>query len=262
MSKLPISKPLSAYTVLNTRPARQALQTSQLIESLGGHAVLLPSIEIHPIAIDSDWLDAQLMESDILIITSQNAINPTVGRALLRMQKQNPKTIIGAIGQTSAQLLRQLGLPEVFIPQRNDSEGLLDCTELAQVKGRRITLLKGQDGRQLLARQLQHRGAVVTTIDTYRRQCPSLSQHYCHELWRNNKIDLILGMSQDSINNLFQLFGQQAEHSLVTTPWLLWSQRLCDSARMKGIKQFFVVHNNDIFHSLISWAESKESPNG
>lgn len=79
-----------------------------------------------------------------------------------------------AVGSATAQALRRFGVNEPFLPQgTQDSEGLLAelDAEGAHVADRRIWIVRGDRGREKLARELTAAGAQVDFLPVYRRSC-------------------------------------------------------------------------------------------
>ena len=67
--------------------------------------------------------------------------------------------VIGAgYGGTTAAALLAAGRPADFTAAKADSEGLLADPAFADVAGRRILIVRGVGGRELLARSLRARG--------------------------------------------------------------------------------------------------------
>ncbi|MGB5105033.1 MAG: uroporphyrinogen-III synthase, partial [Steroidobacteraceae bacterium] len=78
---------------------------------------------------------------------------------------------VAAVGRATARALDELGIAVDATPADvSDSEGLLATRELAEVRGRRILILKGAGGRDKLRESLAGRGAEVTLGEVYRRR--------------------------------------------------------------------------------------------
>ena len=88
-----------------------------------------------------------------------------------------------------------------------DSEGLLALPALqaAAVKGKRIGIFRGNDGRELLREALVQRGETVDAITAYNRRAPNTPPTGLLELLRAGKINAISAMSSDAVTNLVPL---------------------------------------------------------
>ena len=60
-------------------------------------------------------------------------------------------------------------------PSRSDSENLLQALDLAALAGKRVLIVRGESGRELMADGLRAAGAEVTTVAAYRRSVPALT---------------------------------------------------------------------------------------
>ncbi|MEW5838851.1 MAG: uroporphyrinogen-III synthase [Pseudomonadota bacterium] len=165
---------LRDWRIVLTRPTGQNEALAARIRAAGGEVILLPLLDIAPPAapLSVQSLHAQLARSDWAIFISPNAV-----RMALRVLPAAdwPTTLrLAAIGQGTARTLREAGLGEALAPAAGaDSESLLALAEFAQPSGRRILLVRGEGGRELLAQTLTERGASVEHAVVYRRlACP------------------------------------------------------------------------------------------
>jgi uroporphyrinogen-III synthase len=60
-------------------------------------------------------------------------------------------------------------------PAHSDSEHLLQVLDLARLAGRRVLVVRGEGGRELMPDALRGAGAAVETVAAYRRAVPSLT---------------------------------------------------------------------------------------
>lgn len=107
---------------------------------------------------------------DWLIFVSPRAV---VFTASLIAFAQLPAVQFACIGQATADALQAAcpdATPRVPISTA-DSEGLLAAIDPAEIAGRQVWLLRGQDGREQLAEQLRAWGATVTPLPVYQRHC-------------------------------------------------------------------------------------------
>jgi uroporphyrinogen-III synthase len=77
---------------------------------------------------------------------------------------------VAAVGRATARALEAHGVVVHALPEgRSDTEGLLALPVFAALRGRRILIVRGVGGRELLREQLQARGAIVNVAQVYRR---------------------------------------------------------------------------------------------
>lgn len=225
---------LAGCTILVTRPEHQAEPLCRLIESAGGTPLRLPALEIHD---DSDnpkcaqYL-AHLDDYQIVIFISPNAVNFGLD-AITRCDTLSALPLVATVGKGSSRALQQrLGREPDLQPQnRYDSEGLLQLEALQQVSGKRVLIVRGNGGRELLAETLRQRGAQVDYAEVYRRTTPAALSP---EDERLDKTDIIVISSGEGLSNLLAMTPPAQRERLLRKPLLLVSERVREQARELG----------------------------
>ena len=159
--------PLAGVVVVVTRPAAQAARFAERVTAAGARPLLLPAIEIEPVELDKASR-ARLApdEFDWTIYTSANAVECS-----LRQLPRPQRTRVAAVGRATARALQEHGITVSALPSTTaDSEGLLALECFADLRGRRVLILKGRGGRTLLRDELARRGADVVTGEAYQRR--------------------------------------------------------------------------------------------
>lgn len=166
-------------TVVITRPRAQADSLAQAVASIGRRAVVLPLLEIAPLDDDSALRAAlaRLPAYALVAFVSPNAVDA----AFAHLPAWPAGVPIGVVGEGSrAALLRHGVMPEHTTihcppdPAHSDSEHLLASLDLAALAGKRILIVRGESGRELMADTLRAAGALVETVAAYRRSVPRL----------------------------------------------------------------------------------------
>ena len=195
-------RPLHGVGVLVTRPRTQATELVDAIEAQGGTAYCLPVIDIAPL----DELDVRaaakaLDKPDFVIFVSRNAVEYGIEYA------DNGK--VAAIGPATARAIEKAGrIVDIRSTAGYDSEHLLAEPPLLDVAGKRVRILRGSAGRELLADELRSRGAKVDYLSVYERRLPAISADTLADLesrWRQHQINVITIMSVQSLANLAKL---------------------------------------------------------
>ncbi|MBO9535188.1 uroporphyrinogen-III synthase [Herbaspirillum sp.] len=169
----------AAAPVVVTRPLQQATAFAAQVEALGRRVEIFPLLAIEPVE-DAAELRAVLDRLEafaLAVFVSPNAID-----AALRLRPQWPRQVaIGIVGEGSRAALRAHGIDErsatIFCPQHTgkmDSEELLKALPLAQLRGRRALIVRGQAGRDFLSEALRQQGVAVEYVTAYRRLMPTL----------------------------------------------------------------------------------------
>ena len=207
--------PLQGVGILVTRPRIQAAELVTAIEAQGGNAYCFPVIEIVPF----DELDicnsvSHLGKPDISIFVSRNAVEHGIQYA--------DDGAIAVIGPATARAVVAAGRVVDIQPAAGfDSEHLLAEERLQDVAGKCIRIIRGSDGRELLAEELKQRGASVEYLSVYERRLPEIGIKTRADLerqWRQGHINIVTAMSVESFTNLLELLPEWCLHQLESTP--------------------------------------------
>jgi uroporphyrinogen-III synthase len=164
--------PLAGVAVIVTRPARQAARLAQRLAALGARSIVWPAIVILP-PLEREPLErahARLRQYDFAVFVSPNAVEFGAPGP----HEWPPHLMILAPGPGTAEAVEAVGLPAAEVPrQRYDSAGLLELPMLQAVRGKRVIVFRGEDGRAELGDALRARGAQVDHVACYRREAPA-----------------------------------------------------------------------------------------
>lgn len=206
---------LEGVGVLVTRPRTQAVDLVAAIEAAGGAAFCFPVLEIVPL--DENIVAANaasLDKPDIAIFVSRNAVEYGL--------RYSDGARIAAIGPATAAAVSSAGRIVDIQPAAGfDSEHLLAESVFTDVAGKRIRIIRGNAGRQLLAEELAARGASVAYLSVYERRLPNASPQLLAGLearWRQGEINVVTVMSVQSFRNLVALLPAWCEAQLELTP--------------------------------------------
>ncbi|SFB91166.1 uroporphyrinogen-III synthase [Massilia yuzhufengensis] len=173
--------------VVITRPRAQAEALAQAVAGLGRRAVVLPLLEIAPLD-DTARLRAALaaLPSYALVaFVSPNAVDA----AFAHLPGWPSGVPIGIVGEGSRAALARHGVTSDATtihcppdPACSDSEHLLASLDLAALAGRRVLIVRGESGRELMAETLRAAGALVETVAAYKRSVPQLDGELAGQL--------------------------------------------------------------------------------
>lgn len=238
---------LSNKRILLTRPEGQAEKLYKLISNSGGETLLFPTIEIKPIVNSEKLLRCfnKINTYDCVIFISRNAVEMAFD--LYLSDKHLLEQIqLFAIGAVTARALNDRGISNVLHTRTQaDTESLLERPELQAVnlQGKRILLIRGVGGRELLADTLQERGAEVDYAEVYQRCLPEYETNDIKKLWQNSKPDAIITTSNDGLQNLLKLTINDYRQNLFKTPMVVMSNRAIELAREMGFTSRLEVAN-------------------
>jgi uroporphyrinogen-III synthase len=250
--------PLHGLGVLVTRPRHQATPLCRLLEAQGAVTFRFAAIEIEPLP-ERRGLAARLgaLENyDVIIFSSANAVR--YGAELLEQKRD---LTLAAIGPATARALNQSGYRvAVQSSEGADSESLLRHPRLASVAGKRILLVKGRHGRELLQQSLEQRGAHVSLAEVYRRECaqPTLAEtRALEEKFAQRAIQVVTATSVEIAGNLLALATPALRDHFETAHWLVPGERVAQSLRDGGMRgpllQAHSAEDQDLLAALLRW---------
>lgn len=248
---------LHGTAVLVTRPAHQAGPLCDRIAAANGRPVRFPLLQILDNSDSPETRErlAHLGDYQIAIFISPNAIR--FGLDAIEGTGGLPEPLqLAAVGQGTARALQQrLGRAPDLVPQdRFDSEGLLALPGLQQVAGKRILILRGNGGRELLAETLRERGAEVDYAEVYRREKPPADTAGADWL---DKTDIISVTSSEALQNLVELTPASEHQRLFEKPLVVVSERTATLARKLGFTRALLAPragDDAIVDTIAQWA--------
>ncbi|MES2757083.1 MAG: uroporphyrinogen-III synthase [Pseudomonadota bacterium] len=241
--------------VVITRPLAQCQALADSVAALGREAVVLPLLEILPLA-DQSALKRALAGLDgyaLVAFVSPNAIDA----AFAHIDHWPDGVALAVLGEASRACLATHGVHEgnatIFSPidsTRSDSEHLLQSLDLAALAGRRVLLVRGETGRELIGDGLRAAGADVTTVAAYRRRVPVLTPALAATLQRllARQNDWII-TSSEALRGLLGLLAQlddgaavvkmQQQHLIVP------HARIAETATTLGLTRLTLAGSGD-----------------
>jgi uroporphyrinogen-III synthase len=218
---------LAGVGILVTRPEHQRDGLIAAIENRGGTAIPFATIEIvarNEAHITTDV--GRLAAPDIVVFVSGNAVRHGLQYA------EDAK--IAVVGPATAKAVEAAGRSvDIMSASGFDSEHLLDATDLFNVRDKRIRIIRGQDGRELLADTLRARGAEVDYLPVYDRVAPLYRADEVDALlaaWQAGRVNVVTAMSVASFENLIALLPDTASLLLSRTPLVTPAERVLKEA--------------------------------
>jgi uroporphyrinogen-III synthase len=223
-------KRLHGLRVLVTRPEHQAEPLCKLIEGEGGKAIRLPLLIIAPPQdpASANAVLAQAGKYDWAIFTSINAVQQ--GLALRAANKPWPPQR-ACVGAGTARALGEAGLDRGLVPDSGaSSEDLLALPAMHDMRGKRVLIVKGEGGRDLVSRTLASRGAQVDLAEVYRRVPAEIAPAKLEKLVVD--VDVIVITSGEALEHLASLAGNRSH--LFTVQLVVPSRRVVQLAQELG----------------------------
>lgn len=248
---------LAGVGVLVTRPWHQSDKLVDAVEALGGSAIRFPVIEIVPRETADVLADTRQQEDpDIVIFVSPNAVRHGLSYA------NNAQ--IAVVGPATALAIEAAGRSVDIRPASGfDSEHLLAEPELAAVQGSNVRIIRGNDGREIIADTLKERGASVSYLSVYARQAPEYNESELAALeaqWRSGAIDVVTVMSVESLTNLAKLLPDWCRKQLGKTRLVTPAARVIKEAleRFPGIPATLAKgpQTNDMVRAIAEYGKT------
>ncbi len=206
--------------VLNTRPADRAAALTTHLRQVGYQVSELPLLAFERCLLSCS--DQQALQQ-IAIQSVVVVISPIAAQLGLAQVAQFGINVADlpirwiAVGQATAQVLRQSGLPPT-VPTLETSEGVVALPEIEQLAaGQRVMVWRGKAGRELIQLQLQQQQVYLSNLELYRRVSPPrLVEDWSVILQQVGWPDVVLISSAEAWRHWQHLAGTDA-----TRPWLL-----------------------------------------
>ncbi|MCO6523498.1 MAG: uroporphyrinogen-III synthase [Candidatus Schmidhempelia sp.] len=236
--------------IIVTRPTPYGEELVKLLNEAGLSAKHIPLFKIIPVGnfLELQTKLEQLSSGDIVIVISPQVLN--VIAQCHRQLSFPPLLQYVAIGKKTAKLLQHyVATPVIYPVTQENSESLLLLPELQHVTERRILILRGNCGRELLATTLQSRGAVTEYYTCYQRHPikPALNniQDYL--------IDKIITITNTESLLYFEQLIDEAQKRNNTL--LVSSPRIAEKATKLGWHKIITINSADnrkLFKTLIT----------
>lgn len=258
-------------TLIITRPRAQAEPLAERLRVQGIDSLVFPLLEIRPFTEQHDLKFAfqELAEFSLAIFVSPNAIEIALN-AYAAMTSAIWPTPIAVLGPGSIKALERHGInskntriisPVNLLHAKQDvieqsaghyfdSEKLLEALtdaglDLQTLHGKRVLLIRGMGGRELLAQTLRQAGVELTIVEIYQRCMPVPNAILWTELKKVIRSPHIwLLTSAEAAQNLSAL--RQAQSWLPLTSTLVTHPRIAEIAGKIGFSKISLVDNLDL----------------
>jgi uroporphyrinogen III methyltransferase/synthase len=193
-------KPLFGKRVVVTRAREQASELKRMLEESGAQVLQFPTIEIAP---PESWesLDRVIASKyDWLIFTSVNGVHAWFEH--VKDVRAIAGTKVAAVGQATADALRERGIQSDLVPERFISTDLLPLLPQDQ-HGIRTAVIRAAEGRDELIDELRARGGEVDLGIAYRTIAADYDPDELRALIEKDAIDVITFTSASTVDNFF-----------------------------------------------------------
>jgi uroporphyrinogen-III synthase len=223
--------------IVLTRPRELAQAFARRIEGRGARAIVFPTIEIQPLPAPA--VLRELARFDFVVFVSPSAVR--VAQKMLPAWPSTARAV--AISFGTKRELDRAGIAPVIVPQAGaDSEAVLASPELQHVPGKRVLIIRGDDGRPVLGEALASRGARVEYAQCYRRVRPGADPAPLLAAWRRGEVDGVVALSAQALGNFIDM--TQGALS-AATPFFVSHERIARHAKSLGVREVVVAAPSD-----------------
>lgn len=233
--------------VLITRSKEQAAAFARLLEDYGLEAVIFPTIEFVPPEDKTPFSEAlkNLPSYRWLILTSANGVIHFIrgledaGGAVSDLSGMN----ICAIGPKTAEAAEQCGLKVDLIPERYQSEGILDAFRKIDIEGEKVLFPRAKEGRDVLPDGLREMGAEVDLLPVYEGIKPEGKGEELREVLKKG-IDVLTFTSGATVRNFMEILGDENRDLIKGAKVACISEVTARTAEKLGLKVDIVPEEN------------------
>ena len=231
-------------SILVTRSGEGGQHLAAWLSSHGLRSILYAPVQLRAVA-DRARMLRQLQDclpTDILIAPSAEALRQLA-------EGSDPVSLgfplVVVPGPGTAAVGARLGFgPIIYPPTEGSSERILELPELAHVRGARILVAAAVGGRQLIARQLAERGALVRQVSVYRRLGAAPTAETVARIVRSDAL-ITLWASGGAVVELQRQVPQSCWRVIALQRSIAPSERVARLARTAGCCQVTVATGAD-----------------
>ncbi len=240
--------------ILITRPLPQGKTLTQQLTQRGVTAFHHPliCIEQNHQAVD-DFLE-KLSSADVVIFVSQHAVT-YAHHAVTSQRKAWPlHPTYFAIGESTATYFHELTKKSAHYPTHSDSENLLQLTKLQHISNKRVLIVRGNGGRELIYDKLSTRGASVFYSNIYQRVHTPPFTRATIEHWQQYDLDKVVITSGEQLDIFVAHIPDEFKKWAMSLKIYIPSERIAQKARYYGfthIENTLSANNQILLDKLI-----------
>jgi uroporphyrinogen III methyltransferase/synthase len=199
---------LAGQRVVVTRAAHQAEELARPLRALGAEVILLPVIGFSP-PLDPRPLQEAVRNLDRygwIIFSSVNAVAAVATE--LPVGAKPPRARIAVVGSATRQAVEKLGWWVDVVPAKFVAEDLAAEIPEESLRAVRVLIPAAAVTRDVLARELANKGAVVDIVEAYRNVMPEEAREQARRVFvTESKPDWVTFTSSSAVDNLIAIIG-------------------------------------------------------
>ncbi|MBD2783177.1 uroporphyrinogen-III synthase [Xenorhabdus sp. DI] len=236
-------------SILITRPLPAGEELAKRLRSMGKSAFSAPLIDIQPgadlplLSQKLQWLSA----GDLVFLLSKNAVHYAHKQLMQEGQSWPNQLSYYGIGKSTSLMFHRLTGLDIFCSgQGETSEDLLQLPALQKMDNKKILLLRGNGGREVIASTLRFRGGEVDYCECYARRPVNYDAANFSRHWRQCDIKTLVVTSGEMLQLLYNLVtDSDGKAWLLNCKLIVVSERLADIAHTLGWQTIKVAKSAD-----------------
>jgi uroporphyrinogen III methyltransferase/synthase len=240
------NKPLFGKRIVVTRTREQAGELRKSLRDLGADVIELPTIRIEgpPDRHEFAELVTHAHEYDWLVFTSPNGVERFFDAFFATYPDArslgNPR--IAAIGNGTANKIREYRFTVDLIPERFVAEGLIDAFKKESIENLTMLWVKAAETRDIVGEGLTKLGAIVDECIAYQTVAETEDVTGARARLASEGADMITFTSSSTVDHFFALGLDWPEDCVAASIGPITSETLCK----KGMKPALEASKHDI----------------
>ncbi len=202
------------WPVVVTRDEPADGPLARALRDLGLTVLSWPVVQVLPLA-DPAALAAVLRrvhEFHWIVFTSRHGVDAVVTRLAAPAEGVR----VAAVGESTAQALRDAGWPVSLVPEQHSAAGLVAALEPCLSPGSRVLYPAGSRSLPTLIEGLTTLGCIVTRLEAYRTVAADLDLPACRALVARAAIGAVTFTSPSAVHELDRLLGADCFEQLLS----------------------------------------------
>lgn len=211
-------RPLFGKRIVVTRSLQQSGRFAQLLEEAGAEVMRVPTIKLEP---PESWeaLDRAIRAIESfhwVVFTSVNGVE--FFRQRLQAAGRDARSLHGAriavIGPETAEGLKRWGLSPDVVPDEFVAEGLASVLKERVKPGDRVLLPRAAEARDVLVKEMERLGALVTVAPAYRVVAAKEGADRLRRELEAGRVHVVTFTSSSTARNFADLFSAEERREL------------------------------------------------
>ncbi|MCQ9123928.1 uroporphyrinogen-III synthase [Rodentibacter caecimuris] len=244
--------------ILVTRPDERGKQLADLLNQAGWVALYLPlftfasgkELESLPGKLD------RLKSGDYVFLVSKSAVDFSAKTLKEVGFHWREDLQYFTVGQRTAQHFACQSEQFIRYPiEQENSEGLLALPQMQQLNGKQILILRGNGGREYFTEQAKKRGAMVETVECYRREPIIYNNDEQSSIYKRSGVDTLVVTSLEILHALIKFVPETEQSWLKSCKLVTVSARIADVAKSQGWQTVILspkADNQSLLKTLLS----------